>query len=280
MSNRSFPDYTPILNPENAGVVMDYDLANYDKVYLTPIRKSVEELQTEASEISGAFYSTFTTRNDQPFSAISDGTSPIPYQLVTDPMANALCKGGGFKLLKDGDYTIAFCFQLTTLKSLEEIKTKFTFTLKDNKGSDVDVVSAVVEAEESTGLYKPLFYRFDNLSVSSALDISEFKLFCKAETVGEDGSLSVADDIVKSGTLDPYKNFVSIDPLASPTDSGLAIATTHRNTFAGVSFKEGYEIRTQEPRNGRKPVLKAERYHSGTTTITKEGVRNVQERHH
>lgn len=194
------------------------------------------------SGIEKGRYSVLTTVNDFKIGDMT-ASSTLRYQLVQDPFANIqLDNEGGFQVDVTAQYNVCVGIQLTGQNDYPDHSGTFHIEIQERQstaGSYVTIAQASgrVTADgvgEFHGKYPLMEAKFDSTSLHSG---RSYRICFSANDVSSN---------ITASTLDPYKNFLTIDP-ANGHGTGKAIANTLRNTLGGLSFQVGYEVRVERP---------------------------------
>ena len=187
--------------------------------------------------ITDEHHSVFTTLNDQKF--ISGGG--IKWQLVQDAKSNIIFSknGAAFSLINEGNYSLKTCIHLTADKEDLTGLSSLVFTLrnvdtKEKIGNDITVKMTPAASGNFKGLYPSAVVSFPTTHLTR-----DIKLSIEVTQVGGDATK------IKKCALDPYKCYLAIDPTSSVVKTASSIASTYRNTFGGLSFNNGHEVRAE-----------------------------------
>lgn len=181
-------------------------------------------------------YAVMTTFNDQSVNGYHTGTKPIPYQVVQDPSENIKMEDGMPIVMNKGVYDVTYCIHLSNDTVWPGAVSHFKIEAK--RGDEHPIAPAITGSVTASttgknkGKYPAIVATFKNIPM---LVGQKTKLYV---TITGDASG------IETSTLDPYKNFLVIEPSTSDTKTGINIAKTFHNTLGGISFTDGYEMRS------------------------------------
>lgn len=246
----TIPDYNFPVDPAGRGFFMtNLDMQKYEE-NVKLIRSMVLDNNGYINDLHESNFCVMTTINDQSFTELSSGLSSIPYQTVQNPTGiftvddTALISSE-----KHGNYDISFCLQLTSDVTKAVVKSKFTFSLYDEESALIGTPISVTAARGPKNHYPAIIGSFTNVPIGKIGDKAK-KVSIKCRVVDPAGG--EIDVGVTGSTLDPYKNFLVVEPTGSKTKAGLNIAKSLRDTLAGLSFRKGHEVRATVDRTNLK----------------------------
>lgn len=181
-------------------------------------------------------YAVMTTFNDQTLEGYQSSQKHIPYQTVQDPSENIKMEDGIPAVMTKGVYDVTYCIHLSNDTTWPGGVANFH--IEARRGDEELVAPAITGSVtapttgKDAGKFPAIIAKFEKIPM---LVGQKVKLYV---TITGDATG------IETSTLDPYKNFLVIEPTTSDTKTGINIAKTLHNTLGGVSFTNGYEMRS------------------------------------
>ncbi|MGL4252902.1 MAG: hypothetical protein ACRCR2_02420 [Fusobacteriaceae bacterium] len=186
-----------------------------------------------------SYHSVLTLPEDLLFNEYLNGTKELPFIPLQDPRGNIFFANDTKipKVIRSGRYDITLCLHITGQNDWPCESANFKFSLYGEAGN---LLATSIAGNVSTGLTSDSFGKYPSI-YATFKDVflnSEDSLHVKVKMTGQTSDMN-------GSFLDPYKNFLVVEPANSRSKTGLNVAKTYRATLGGMSFKEGYEVRVE-----------------------------------